>query len=246
MQGTPRRGAGGGPAESDPERRQRLLKLAGAGAVAAILAIVVLIVVSQSGDSGGDTDIESADTVVAELEGLAQEGSVVGDPGAPVTVVEFADLQCPVCGRFSEVVTPELLEGPVADGRAKLEFRNWAILGEDSIEAAKAALAAGEQDRMWTFVELFYDNQGIEGTGYVDDAFLEALAEEAGLDMEQWQSDREDPRWDAELKRIDAEAIAAGFEGTPSVLLIGPGGEQPLGTVGSAAAIEDAIAQLGG
>jgi protein-disulfide isomerase len=230
--------------EPDQEQRQRTLKLGLAIGLAAILAVVVLIVVSQSGDKGGDTDIEGDEP--AELAGLEQSGNTVGDPNAAVTVVEFGDLQCPVCKQYSQTVIPELLAGPVADGDAKLEFRNWTIIGPDSGIAAKAALAAGEQDKLWTFVELFYDNQGPENSGYVTDDFLKALAEQSGLDLARWDADRADPRWDAQLKQIDAEATAAGFTGTPSVLVVGPRGQQPLRGVPTASDVESAIQQASG
>jgi protein-disulfide isomerase len=226
------------------ERRQRTLKLGGAIGLAAVLAVVVLIVVSQSGDKGGDTDIESSN--VPELAGLAQEGDTIGDPGAPVTVVEFGDLQCPVCKAYSEQVVPSLLSGPVANGEAKLQFRNWVIIGPESRDAAAAALAAGEQNKLWDFVTLFYENQGTENSGYVTDDFLRAIAEDAGLDVERWEPDRAVSRWESELQAVDAEASNLGFNGTPSILVRGPGGEEPLRGVPSASQVEDAIAQLSG
>ncbi len=97
------------------------------------------------------------------------------------TVVEFGDLQCPVCKDYSEQILPEVIEGPVRSGDAKLEFRNWTIIGPDSEDAAKAALAASEQGRYWSFITLFYRNQGAENSGYVSDSFLEAVAEGAGV-----------------------------------------------------------------
>lgn len=226
------------------ERRQRLYKLLGAVGLAAILAVIVLVVVSQSGDKGGDTEIESNEP--AELAGLEQAGDTVGDPSAPVTVVEFGDLQCPVCKQYSRTVIPELLSGPVSNGQAKLQFRNWTIIGPDSKTAAKAAIAAGEQDKLWTFVELFYANQGPENGGYVTDEFLTALAEQSGLDVEQWNTDRADPGLDAQLKQVDDEALALGFDGTPSILVTGPGGQKPLPGVPTASEVEAAIQQLSG
>lgn len=210
----------------------------------AILAVVVLIVISQSGGTGGDTEISGDE--LPELAGLQQQGDTIGDPAAPVTIVEFGDLQCPVCKAYSQQVIPEILTGPVKAGEAKLQFRNWTIIGPDSLPAAKAALAAGEQDRMWNFITLFYENQGTENSGYVTDEFLQAIAEQAGLDLPQWEQDRVDPRWDAELDAVDREAGKAGFDGTPSILVKGRGGESPLQGVPSAADVEAAVAELGG
>lgn len=221
------------------ERRARTLKLALAAGLAGVLAIVVLIVVSQSGDSSGDTEIESA--AGSETTDLQQSGDVIGAPTAAVTVTEFGDLQCPVCREFSRTVVPELLAGPVADGKAKMRFANWAILGPDSVTAAKAALAAAPQDKVWDFVELFYENQGPENTGYVTDEFVTAIGEEAGLDVAAWNRAREAPELDAQLDAIDREAVALGFGGTPSIAVAGPGGSVELPGVPTAAEVEAAI-----
>ena len=221
----------------------RTLKLSLLVGLTAVLAVVVLIVVSQSGDSGGDTEISSGE--LSELAGLQQQGDTIGDPAAPVTIVEFGDLQCPVCKAYSEQVIPEILAGPVEAGEARLQFRNWTIIGPDSRTAAIAALAAGEQDRMWDFITLFYENQGAENSGYVTDEFLRGIAEEAGLDIPRWEEDRADSRWNAELVAVDREAGQAGFDGTPSILVRGPGGEAPLEGVPSAGQVEAAAAQLG-
>lgn len=230
------------PEPTSDERRAKLIKLGVACGLAAILAIVVLVVVSQSGSDSGDTDIETS-SEVAELEGLELAGATVGDPDAPVTVTEFGDLQCPICRQFSRQEIPAILNGPVADGEAKLEFKNWAILGKDSNTAAIAALAAGEQDKMWPFVLVFYENQGPENTGYVTDDFLRGIAEEAGLDVARWERDRQNPAFAEELKRVDAEASEAGFDGTPSIQVSGPGGVIPLPGVPTSADIEQAIAE---
>jgi protein-disulfide isomerase len=134
----------------------------------------------------------------------------------------------------------------VRAGEAKIRFRNWVIIGPDSLTAAKAALAAGEQNRLWDFVTLFYENQGTENSGYVTDEFLRAIAEQAGLDIARWEQDRADPRWDAELEAADREAERAGFDGTPSILVTGPGGEEPLQGVPSAGEVEAAVGQASG
>ncbi len=67
------------------------------------------------------------------------------------------------------------------------------------------------------FVENFYANQGIEGTGYVTDDFLRDIAEKAGIpDIDKWEADRDLPRWDEVLLEVDNTAIDSGFSGTPS------------------------------
>jgi protein-disulfide isomerase len=232
--------------EQTRERRQRLVRLGSGALFLAVVVVAGAIVISQSGDdSGGDTSLEGVAQVENELRGLDQQGLTLGDSKAKVTVVEFGDLQCPVCKAYSEQIVPEVIDGPVRSGEAKLEFRNWVIIGAQSQDAAKAALAASRQGRYWSFITLFYRNQGTENTGYVTDAFLNSVARGAGVeDIESWDQDRQSSSWDSQLSRVDAEAQQLGFTGTPSFLVEGPKGSKPLPNPGSAAAIEAAIREV--
>jgi protein-disulfide isomerase len=221
---------------SGSSRRTQLIVLA---VFAALLLIGGAIALSQS---GGDDDEESgapSGDVQALIDDLRQNGDTIGDEDAPETVLEFADLQCPFCRQFAVQEIPQLLEGPVADGELKIRFRNWVILGEDSETAAAAALAAGEQDRLWNFVEAFYANQGTENTGYVTDEFLRGIAEDAGVpDLEQWEAERDPGRWREVLKIVNDEASELGFSGTPSFAIQSGTEITPLPNAATAADIQ--------
>ena len=226
------------------ERRKRLLQIGSAAAFLAVVVVAVLIVVNQSESDGGDTSLESVATVRSELEGIPQSGLTLGDPAAEVTLVEFGDLQCPVCKGFAEEVIPAVVDSKVRSGEAKIEFRNFTIIGEESVPAAAAAIAAGKQRRGWNFVELFYRNQGIEASGYVTDEFLTEIARGAGVpDIAQWNRDRKS---NAVLRQVQSEtdeAESLGLSGTPSFAITGPNarGKEVLGTPGSAGGLEEAI-----
>jgi protein-disulfide isomerase len=227
------------------ERRRRLIKIGSAAVFLAIVAVAVLIVLSSGNSGGGDaSNVKGASEVERLLGGIPQKGLVLGESSAKVALVEFGDLQCPVCKGYSEEVLPAVIESPVRSGEATLEFRNYTIIGPESIPAGAAAIAAGKQGRGWEFVELFYRNQGAEDSGYVTDGFLTAVAEGAGVpDLAQWNRDREDKAVVREVEETTAEARNLGFEGTPSFAVEGPGtkGLEPIGTPGSIGALEEAI-----
>jgi protein-disulfide isomerase len=230
---------------AEGERRRRLLQVAAGAVFLAIVVVAVLIVVS-SGDGGGDTEIEGVAEVDRQLAGILQRGMVLGDPKAPIELVEFGDLQCPVCKGYAEEILPPIIESRVRKGEVKLDFRNYTIIGEQSPPAGAAALAAGAQGRGWNFVELFYRNQGEENSGYADDAFLEAVAEAAGVeDIGRWQEERE--KLLPAVERTSAEAQSLGFSGTPSFALEGPktNGLESLGTPGSTETLEEEIERAG-
>jgi protein-disulfide isomerase len=230
-------------------RRARLLQL-GAGAVfLVIVAVVVLIVVSSSGGgSGGDTKLEQVAAVDSLLSGIPQRELTVGDPKAPVELIEFGDLQCPVCKAYSEEMLPPLIEGQVKQGQAKIAFRNFTIIGPQSVPAGTAALGAGEQGRGWNYLELFYRNQGTENSGYADDEFLTAVAKAAGVkDIAAWNRARAGTKLTGEVKKTTEEAERLGFTGTPSFAIRGPktNGMELLGTPTSVGEFESAIEAAG-
>ncbi len=112
-------------------------------------------------------------------------------------------------------------------GNVKYEFRPYLIIGPDSKPAMKAALAAGDQGRFWNFLQLFYLNQGGENSGYVTDAFLTSIARGAGVpDIDKWNTDRNDPKWDAVIQQGSTQAESLGFSGTPSIARAGPEGTE--------------------
>jgi protein-disulfide isomerase len=214
--------------------RHRLGQIASGVGFLALCAVAVLIVVSQAGGgSGGDTNLEDVGLVRDQLKGIPQHGTVLGDPNADVRVIEYADLQCPICRDLSIDVAPDLISQVVRKDVASYEMRQWTVIGkaphEQSMLAAKAALAASEQNRYWNYVELFYRNQGGEESGYVTPAFLTAIAKGAGVkDIAKWNRDRSSDRWDAALAQTGSEAQSLGLGGTPSVVVEGPGGREVL------------------
>lgn len=231
------------------EQRRRLLLQVGSAAVfLAIVAVAVLIVVSANETSGGNTELEDVGLVRHELKGIPQSGLVIGEPKAKVTLYEFGDLQCPVCKAFSEGIVPETIDSKVHSGEAKIEFKNYVIISEESVPAGAAAIAAGEQGRGWNFIDLFYRNQGREASGYVSAEFLTAIARGAGVpDIGAWNKARKSAAILAEVKRTSEEARELGFTGTPSFAVEGPAtrGVEALGTPGSAGTLEEAIEAAG-
>lgn len=229
---------------AEPEQRQRLLQLAAGAAFLVLAAVLVLIVVNSSGGgSGGDAKIDEAAEVNRLLSGIPQHGMVLGDPKAPVKLVEFGDLQCPVCAGFAKEILPPIIENQVKNGEATIEFRNLTILGEESIPAGAATLAAGEQGRGWNYLDVFYRNQGEERSGYITDEFMEAVAKAAGVkNLAKWNQDRR--QLTGEVEKTTAEAGKLGYDATPSFALEGPGTEgslQLLGTPETTGALEEAL-----
>jgi protein-disulfide isomerase len=221
-----------------------LLQIGSAAAFLAAAVVLVLIVISSNETSGGDANLEDVGLVKRQLQDIPQSGLVLGDPKAKVTLYEFGDLKCPVCKAFSEEIVPAVIDSKVRSGEAKIEFRNFTIIDQESTPAGAAAIAAGQQGRGWNFIELFYRNQGLETASYVTDEFLTEIAKGADVpNIARWNKARKSAKVIEEVEGTTADAQRLGFTGTPSFAVEGPGtkGLESLGTPGSAGALEDAI-----
>ncbi len=99
---------------------------------------------------------------------------IMGNKNAPVTIIEFADFQCPYCERWFKDVEPGIIKNYVNTGKAKLAFINYAILGQDSVAAAEGAYCANEQGKFWQYHDYLYSHQGQENSGWVSKTNLES------------------------------------------------------------------------
>ena len=209
-------------------RRRRLRTLLAVLGAAALL-VVVAIVVSSGGSNGAKTRPGAAQKATGTipgqkesaemLAGIPQSGIHLGSPSAPVRLVEFADLQCPFCREYTLQTLPQLVQDYVRSGKVRMEFRDLAFLGKDSVTAGRQAAAAAEQNKLWNFVDVFYNNQGEERSGYVTDAFLKKIANGAGVDADKMLTERSDPAVDQQIAEAQQEAQKAGVNSTPTFLI---------------------------
>ena len=168
------------PVTSGPRLTERRAWIVLAAGLATLVAGIALIVVSQVGGGSGNAApapaaVPGADETAALLDGIPQSGLRLGNPSAPVTLVEWADLQCPFCREFATAAFPALVRDYVRTGKVQIVFRGLAFLGPDSTKALQVALAAGIQDRLWNVVDLLYRNQGIENSGWATDELLHRI-----------------------------------------------------------------------
>lgn len=165
----------------------------------------------------------------ALLTGIPQRGPALGNPRAPITLVELGDLQCPSCALFARDVLPDIVAHYVRPGRVLLIFRALTSIGGDSLRAARMAAALGEQNRLWQFVEEMYRNQGLENSSYVTDTYLRALATAIpGVDVARALAQRDSSGVREELAQAQALARRLHVKGTPAFSL-SPTGSPPRG-----------------
>jgi protein-disulfide isomerase len=138
------------------------------------------------------------------------DSPVGGNPDGDVTLVEFADYNCPYCRR----VAPTIVEAEAADPQLRIVYKEIPILGPNSVFAAKAALAARQQGKYLDFHRTLMNVRGVAAEGLVL-----AMAKKVGLDVEKLKTDMEAPSIQAAIDRNLALARALGINGTPSFVI---------------------------
>jgi len=219
------------PSAKNGRNRTLLIALAVAAIVAA--ALIVGSIVLTGGNDNSSSAATTAETVggkpaaLALIAGIPEKGTILGDPNAPVRMLQYEDLQCPICKRYTDDAFPAVVNEYVKPGRLRLDFRGLAFLGSDSVKAMRIALAAGKQNKLWDVVGLFYANQGEENSGWVTDAKIdEILAQVPGLNVAKVKKDAQSAAITSQIEQLSAEATQNGVQGTPS-FFIARGVNQP-------------------
>src|SRR3954453_4487272 len=214
------------------ERRKSRLKTVGIAVGAALfIALIAIFISTRGGEAtkkGGEQagPVVGTEAVAQRFDGIPQDGLNLGDPDAPVTIVEFADLQCPFCKQTADNSLPTIVDKYVRPGKVRIEFRNFPILGPDSETAARALSGAAKENKAFQFLDVWYLNQGEENSGYVTDAFIERIARGAGANPQAVLAAAHDQNNTEDIDKAKAHAEKFGVDATPS-FLIGKTG-QPL------------------
>ena len=203
-------------AEAEQARKRRLALIGGAILVA-VVAVGALIWSTR-----GDSDLPGLHAAdAAALEGIPTDGRVIGDPDAPVHLVEFGDYQCPACATFHTSYFPLLLSDYIATGKVQFEFRDLAFLGPDSVTAAEAAACSIDQNGFWPYHQTLFDNHYGENLGNLSKSRLLKMAELSGLDKDKISSCLDDGTMAPEVQSMHQEATNLGITSTPSFVLDG-------------------------
>lgn len=193
------------------------------GLFGAALLIVVIAVAVSTHDANEATKPKAAAPgrdVTKILRGIPQEGLRLGDPDAPLLLVEFADLQCPYCKQFAATSWPNIVQRYVRTGKVRMELRLMDFLGPDSGKASKAMMAAARQNRLWDASMRFYDAQGQENSGYVTDRFLRTVFSGIrGFDVARAMRDRNSPQIRDDLAAVHSLQSRYAVSSTPTVLI---------------------------
>ncbi|BBK38164.1 hypothetical protein STAQ_32420 [Allostella sp. ATCC 35155] len=163
------------------------------------------------------------DTIVTERDALTRSAAdpVGGNPKGDVTIVEFFDYRCPYCKQVKPIVEQVLKQ----DRNVRVVYKEFPILGRDSVYASRAALAAHKQGRYLPFHHALMAHRGQLG----EEAVM-TIAKQAGLDVERLKRDMQDPAIEQTIAANRALAERIGIRGTPAFVVgddLAPGAIDP-------------------
>jgi protein-disulfide isomerase len=216
------------------------------GIIVGLLAAIVSLSIGEGGPE--KISITGGSETQQLIAGIPQDGPYLGPSDAGVTITVFNDLQCSSCDDYELQTVNPLIERYARTREARLEFRHLSLGEAETTEAAYAAAAAGEQDREWQYVDLFFRNQDEAPARTVSDEFLEDIGNAIpNFDLDAWTTARDSA---AVKDRVEADAMLAaefrvGAEG-PSVVVSGPGGTEVLQDSPSTQDVGAAVSAVGG
>lgn len=198
------------------KRRTSLLILLGIIVLAfLIVAAIAIPMIKASTAPIGDIQIP-----VLNPRPMAN-GLSMGDPAAPVKVVEYSDYQCPYCKQFSTDFEPAIVKDFVATGKVYFTYIPYRVIGPESDAAALAAYCASDQNKFWEYHDILFANQTAENQGDFTDRRLLAFAEKIGLNMNDFKSCYSSGKYRDQLKLNMDAGTQAQVDGTPSLYVNG-------------------------
>jgi protein-disulfide isomerase len=222
------------------KRKQMVTRITFLGAI--LLAAVLLVAFIAIPAIRNQANLRATQTAQANLpislktpepvDHPQASGTAMGDPNAPVRVDVYEDFQCPACGIYSQEVESLVIQQYVATGQVYYVYHHYPFLDDrsstkESDQSANGSMCAADQGKFWEYHDLLYANQSGENQGAFRDKVLVAMAENIGLDMDQFNECFESNAFEAQIDDDIASGRALGVNSTPSVfvdrLLVKPG-----------------------
>jgi len=192
-----------------------------------VVAIVVGIAASYSSPSSESVNLDMGRTY--GTISTAMGSPILGDPSAPITIVEFGDYQCSQCYAWFHETKPAIIQDYIDTGKANLVFVDLAFLGKDSIPASMATYCAEDQGMYWEYHDLLYNSQELVDGGWANSERLKAFAFSLDLDLELFESCLDSGKYSKRVQYNIQQARENDVRGTPGFFIVGPDGQQKIG-----------------
>lgn len=229
------------------ERQQRLVLILGIGAVVVVAAIAIILI-NRASSPANSSIVE-----ITPVNHPQADRNSMGDPNAPVKIVEYSDFQCPFCKRFADETEHAIVDNYIATGKVYFTYRTMGNFvsnnigqgGKESRDSAMAAYCAADQGKFWEYKDSLFANWKGEDVGSFTQKRLIAMAESIGLDVDQFSQCLKSGKYSDQVEQDNQDGNTAGITGTPAFLINGEllTGAQPFATFQQA--IEAALQAAG-
>jgi len=203
-------------------------------AIGATIASIAIIISFLAFDGVSNKELAIVPTPTIQEAGppeitmdtfLANGSPILGNLDAPVTLVEFGDYQCHFCNVFFHSTEDDILKNYVETGKVRMIFKDYNIIGPDSISASHGAHCADDQGLFWEYHDILYSNWTGENNGWASSENLVKFAQEIDLDMDEWSECMINEPYSQLILASNEDAKNLGITGTPAFFVIGPDGK---------------------
>ena len=194
--------------------------IAGAIIVVGVLIAGAILLKGKTPTTPSAPTVDDKKAAAVQIDPVVASDYVLGDANAKVTFVEYADFQCPFCGRFFTQTTQPLIEKYVKTGKVQFIYRDFAFLGPESIKSAEAARCAGDQNKYWDYHDYLFTHQNGENKGGFADKNLKAFAKTLGLDTTAFNQCLDSGKYTQAVNDATTNAGKVGVQGTPKSFIL--------------------------
>ena len=182
-------------------------------AIPIIIGIIAgLIVVTSTANNSNSNELT--------ISKLSENGSpIMGDPNAPITILEWGDYQCTFCYKFHQNTLDVINEKFIKTGKVKVIFKDFPLNGPDSKLAAEASYCAHDQDKYWEYHDQLYENWAGERTGWITRESLSKFAESINLNISEFNKCLDENKYESKINSIYEFGNQIGIDATPSFLV---------------------------
>jgi len=204
-------------------------------AIGAIIAsITITLVIFGVNNSSNEIELSIEPTPEMDQIGpkkitmdtfLSNGSPILGDPNAPITLVEFGDYQCHYCNVFFQSIEKDIVKNYVDTGKVKIIFKDYNIIGEDSVIASQGAHCANDQGLFWEYHDILYSNWTGENNGWASSENLAIFAQQIDLNMNKWSECMKKGSHSQIILKSNDDARALELTGTPAFFIINSEGK---------------------
>ena len=182
-----------------------------------VIPIIIGIVIGI----GLTLNLESTpnDSSILNKENLMQGSTILGNPDAKITIVEFGDYQCTFCYKFHDETMKKIDQAYIKTENVNFVYKDFPLNGPQSILASEASYCAQKQNKFWEYHDTLYNNWGGENTGWITKNVLLGFANDIKLDLDSFSQCLENSEFKQKVLDNEQFAREIGIDATPSFLI---------------------------